>query len=173
MTAAEVTPKRELTQARLKELLHYDPETGIFTARGARPGPRPKSWPAVGSINGNGYVTIRVDGTTYQGHRLAWLYMTGKWPDDDIDHRNRRRSENRWENLREATNAQNAQNRKLASTNTSGCPGVWWNKDCGKWQAAIKVAGKRTHLGLFDAIADAADAYAAAKAKVHVFNPVV
>src|SRR5690349_15052213 len=103
--------KASLTQQYLKEILHYDPETGVFiwyTSRG-----HCKAGNVAGSLN-LGYILIGICNFKYQAHRLAWLYMTGEWPTFEIDHKNGVSSDNRWENLREATRIINGQNRRKA-----------------------------------------------------------
>src|SRR5665213_3102737 len=105
-----------LTQARLKKLLHYDPLTGMFTWRITHG--RHDRWKA-GARAGNLHKSdrrwlIRIEGIRYKAHRLAWLYMTGRWPRDQIDHKDTDSSNNVFTNLREATNAQNQQNRRRA-----------------------------------------------------------
>ena len=137
-----------ITQKELKELLHYDPETGIFTrlksvSSGARKGD------IAGHSTGNGYLQIGIKGRYYRAHRLAWLYMTGEWPKDQIDHINHIRTYNRWVNLREATNQENHKNQTLKSTNTSGVCGVYFRNDTLKWAAFIWVNDKPTNLGSF------------------------
>ena len=154
---------------RLRELLHYDPETGVFTRLKASGGGEP-----AGSIAGwldksTGYVRCNLDGICYRVHRLAWLYMTGEWPADQIDHINGERADNRFANLREATNAQNVQNRRKQRNNTSGYPGVSWFQT--KWQAHIRINGKLKHLGCFDNPKTAHDAYLKAKREHHPFCP--
>ena len=133
---------RILTQEELKEQLHYNPETGIFTWC--------KSWKVAGSINGHGYLQIKIGKNNYQLHRLAWIFMTGINSPMQIDHINNNRSDNRWCNLREATHNQNCQNSSLRYDNTSGYKGVGWHKGCKKWQARCFINGKRKHLGLFE-----------------------
>jgi hypothetical protein len=144
-----------LTQERLKELLHYDPETGHFTWRTHRGG---KATP--GSIAGNrtprGYRDIIVDGNRYMAHRLAFLYMTGSFPDAEADHVDRDASNNRWRNLRPATRSENGSNRALQVNNSSGARNVHWLKTRRKWQARGNLHGKQKHLGLFDDIEEAA-----------------
>lgn len=152
-----------LTQARLKELLLYDPITGLFTRK-----KKSGRFPAGSIIGGkdNGYVVILVDGKVYGAHRLAWLYMTGVMPIRMIDHKNTVRSDNSWTNLREATNAQNLGNRPANRNNTSGYKGVTWNKQVRKWKAQITLNGKNTVLGGFEKPEDAHKAYLVA-AKHH------
>ena len=101
------------------------------------------------------------------------MYAHGTWPEKQLDHINGIRDDNRLVNLREATPAENQQNRALHPLNTSGHPGVTWNKKERKWHAKIAVANKRYHLGLFDTVEEAAAAYADAKKKHHLFNPEV
>lgn len=160
----------ELTQSRLKELLAYDPATGVFTWRISGHGV------SVGKIAGclaaTGYRRIRIDSRNYQSHRLAWLYMTGDWPAAEIDHINGVRDDNRLTNLREATRKENSQNLGISPKNTSGFPGVHWNKQRRKWQAIIGKNGMRKHLGYFDTPDAAFDGYLAAKSEVHTFQPV-
>lgn len=112
-----------LTQAKLKELLEYDPISGVFRRKinigGAKIGD------IAGTDNGDGYMKIRVAGKSYKAHRLAWLYVMGRWPKNDIDHINGVRCDNRIINLREATRAENKQNtRKANSNNRTGLLGV-------------------------------------------------
>lgn len=151
-----------LTQQRLKELLHYDPETGLFSWRDTprTPGRRHSPGDIAGTVHRKtGYVRIGIDGTKYYAHRLAWLYMTGEWPDEQIDHRDTNRANNRWGNLRLATNQQNAINMKRPKDNTSGAKGVLWSKQSGKWVARLVVNGRQLHGGFFDTVEEASAAY--------------
>lgn len=156
--------KDDLTQADLKALLHYDPDTGVFSNRSGR---------AVGSPNGHRYTRIYVAGKMRYAHRLAWLYMTGCWPREAIDHIDGDGHNNSWSNLRAASQAQNQQNRRSAASHSrSGLLGVSWSKAAKKWQAAIRVNGRQTHLGLFDDPAFASAAYVAAKRELHPFGTI-
>ncbi len=133
-----IVPQRpELTAEELRELLNYDQETGIFT-RKVSTSNRVKVGAVAGCSGGDGYLLIMVQSRLYQAHRLAWLHTHGVWPKGQIDHINRDRSDNRIANLRDVTQKQNLQNRSKSSTNTSGHPGVSWNKRISKWQASIK-----------------------------------
>jgi hypothetical protein len=145
-----------LTANRLREVLDYDPQTGIFTRAGKR----------AGSSNGCGYLRIRVDGQRYLAHRLAWLHVHGVWPSDQIDHVNTDRADNRIANLRDASRSQNHANTPLSRANTSGFKGVYWAPHTARWRAAIKVNGKKRHLGYFYSANDAALAYEAAANKM-------
>lgn len=100
-----------LTQARLKEILHYDPDTGIFTRRLDR-GPNAPKDSVAGTPDKNGYIVIKVDFTQYKAHRLAWLYIYGVWPNNQIDHINHIVDDNRIVNLRDVTNSENQANRR-------------------------------------------------------------
>lgn len=159
-----------MTQERLKELLHYDPETGIFIWRVSRGG-KVIAGSTAGLVQRNGYVYIRVDRRRYLAHRLAWLYIHGKFPSDQIDHINRVRTDNRISNLRAATNAENTQNRSKRSDNTSGVIGVYWDNKRQKWRAQIRLNGHNIFLGSYQTVEEAAAARAAAKATYHTFNP--
>jgi hypothetical protein len=143
-----------ITAERLRKLLHYDPETGVFTWRMQR-GPA-AAGAVAGSPHRDGYVCIGIDGRWYLAHRLAWLYMSGEWPENQIDHHDGKRSNNRIANLRPATHAQNQMNSRAYGQ--SGRKGVSWNR--GRWQARIRVNRVLIHLGRFDDKEEAAAAYA-------------
>jgi hypothetical protein len=148
--------KTELTQARLKELLHYDPETGHFTRRVPRGGMVVGS--RAGKLNTSGHRQIRIDRRMYLAHRLAFLYMLGSFPTDCVDHINQVKDDNRWGNLRPATRQQNQGNKGLQRNNSSGHRGVSWDKRQGKWVAQGGRSGGRIHLGRFDSLEEAAAA---------------
>lgn len=163
---------RSLTQERLRELLTYDPLTGVFTRR------MPAGGKLVGSEAGTvnaitGYVHIVIDYRNYYGHRLAFLWMLGKWPEPEADHENGKQNDNRWVNLREATKAEQAQNVPVKSNNTAGFVGVHKRKSDGRWVAEIMVRRRKHYLGSFDAVEQAGAAYLEAKARLHTFNPTV
>ncbi len=156
---------KELTQERLKELLHYDAMTGEFTWKVYRGGKA-----RVGTIasydDGQGYIRIKIDGTRYKAHRLAFLYMTGEWPKDQVDHIDGCRSNNAFKNLREATERQNSANRRRSVGSYSGFKGVSFNRKQGNYSAQIKVNGKLIRLGRFNTPEAAHAAYCEA-AKHH------
>ncbi len=152
----------ELTAEYLRSVLHYDQESGIFTWK-VRTAHNVKVGDVAGSVNGRGYLQIRLQSRHYLAHRLAWLYMCGEWPEDQLDHVNRDRSDNRIANLREVTNKQNHQNKSKYSHNTSGHTGVYWNKQNSKWRALIMHNRKLIHLGYFTDIEDAIAARKAAE----------
>jgi len=139
----------ELTQERLKEVLSYSPDSGVFVWIKNRFGVIVGR--VAGNVSGNrGYRRIKIDGRLYLAHRLAWLYMHGEWPKDEIDHINISRDDNRICNLREATRLQNSRNKKLRSDNSTGMKGVYWHGQSKKWQASAGLDGKLIYLGLFD-----------------------
>jgi len=135
-----------LTQKRLKELLNYDPETGIFVWKVS------VSNVKVGDIAGtdcNGYVSIRADSKLYLAHRLAWLYEYGYFPENFLDHEDRNKSNNRSANLREVSNQCNARNTGNRKDNTSGVKGICFDKAAQKWVAKIYLDSGCYHLGYF------------------------
>lgn len=160
-----------LTQERLKELLHYDPATGVFTWRVA-PNGRVKAGAVAGNIDPQeGYVRIGIGGRLYRAHRLAWLYVHGAWPSQEIDHRFGVRHDNRISELREATKSENLQNQRRARADSkSGVLGVHWDKKNRKWRAQIRLGGCTSHLGLFSGKEEAHTAYLGAKAQRHPFS---
>lgn len=158
----------ELTQEYLKQRLHYDHDTGVFTwvtsAVAAKAGD--SAWHCAA----NGYVAIMINRKPYYAHRLAWLYMTGEWPTEQIDHINHVKSDNRFFNLREVTHSENQRNRTCQSNNTSGATGVSWEGSRNKWRARIRVNGKQVHVGRFDCFEAACDARKDAEAE-YGFHP--
>lgn len=148
-----------LTAERLREVLDYDPGTGVFRWRVSRPGVHAGT--VAGSVSASqGYRFIWVNRSKYSAHRLAWLHAYGVWPAGELDHRNWVRDDNRLANLREATGAQNSQNRR-------GCAGFY---PSGRgWRATIMVDGKSHNLGTFDTPEEASAAYVAAKKDLHPF----
>ena len=152
----------ELTVEYLRSILNYDPETGIFTWKISNSS-RAKVGAVAGSLDGNGYLRLRLQSRLYQAHRLAWFYMCGEWPKLNIDHINRNPSDNRLVNLRDVTQKQNLQNAGKRSDNTSGHPGVSWYKQRSKWRARIKHNQKNIHLGYFSTLEEAIAARKAAE----------
>lgn len=120
-----------------------------------------------GGEGAKGYWMIGINGKRYYAHILAWFYMTKAMPDVEIDHQDRDRKNNRWNNLRLATRRQNAANAKLPVTNTSGYKGVSWNRKLKKWFVTIRQEGKSVYLGRFSSPADAAQAYRDAAQRIH------
>lgn len=158
-------PKPELppfTLERVKELLDYDPETGLF----ARKLPSGRRVPCSTRLNSWGYVLVGVDRRSIGAHRLAWFYMTGEWPEDDVDHRDRNRANNRFDNLRPASRAENMQNLGEAHRD-SAIPLLGVSRKRGRFAASIAVDGKRKYLGAYGTPKEAHEAYLAAKRELH------
>lgn len=137
-----------LTAQQLREVLHYDPETGQFSWSPHYHGGRLRGKP-VGHVSvETGHVNIRVFKRSYEAHRLAWLYMTGVWPENTVDHENRVPHDNRWKNLRDATMTQQRQNQKMRKDNRHGYRGLELHTS-GLWRVRIGLNGKRIQVGYF------------------------
>lgn len=148
-----------ITQHRLKQLLDYDPETGVFRWRELAHNRVHcvKIGDVAGGLNAHGYVMVAVDGKKYPAHRLAWLYVHGHWPKEQIDHKNRCRDDNRLCNLRSATRSQNGANSPAPKNNKSGFKGV--NFFRGAWHATIRKDGRTRYLGRHETPEAASEAY--------------
>lgn len=153
------------TQERLREVVSYDPDTGIFTRLISVPfGPAGSQ---CGCKNLQGYVVFRVDGNLYYAHRLAWLYVHGEWP-ETVDHINGDRADNRIANLRSASQTVNMWNARTSVANTSGLKGVSRMKN-GKWKAQISVDNRNQFIGNFSTREAAYAAYFAAAVRLRGF----
>lgn len=153
-------------------ILDYDLVTGIWTWRYRPTGSAQWNGHFAGKIAGGidkieRYWRIRIDGTLYHAHRLAFVYVEDRWPDDEVDHVNLDRSDCSWWNLREATHSQNGCNKKQKSTNTSGFKGVWFHNGGGGWVAELHVNKKRYRKFSFATAEAAAEAYAEMAKKHH------
>lgn len=156
-----------LTAERLREVLAYDPESGLFTWL-IRPSMAVRIGDVAGSLSDKGYLIIRINKQNYKGHRLAWLYIKGEWPVDQIDHINHVKSDNRVANLRAVTNAENGQNRDRPHRNSkSGVRGVHYVAARDRWCASIRVSGRLRHVGHYKTAEEAHQAYLNAKAELH------
>lgn len=150
-----------LTVERLRQLVHYDFVTGKFM-RLVSTSPRALAGDECGDLDGKGYIRLRVDGKRYSGHRLAWFYITGCWPENEVDHWNLIRTDNRWGNLREADTFTNKRNTGARRNNKVGFKGVSWHPFSKKWRARIYVDGREQNLGMYDTPEEANAAYARA-----------
>lgn len=153
-----------VSRERLLAVLNYDPETGVFLWKVGL------SNVVAGSVAGyisRGYRLIAIDGRNYFAARLAWLYITGEWPEADVDHWDLDKSNDRFGNLRAATRSQNNANAPAPKTNRSGRKGVHWHAQRRKWVAAISVENRTRYLGIFEDIDAAAAAYQAAAIERH------
>ena len=174
----------------LRQLLDYDTRTGLFSwasptrvwfaseahwlaFKQQQAGIAPFSWAHTG-----GYTAGEIGGEPLLAHRAVWAYCHGSWPDDQIDHINHNRADNRISNLRLASQSENAKNAGRRSDNTSGVTGVYWSKSRRKWVAQIGLPGGVTKpLGRYSSLADAAAARKAAEQKYgfhpnHGFDPI-
>lgn len=147
-----------LTRSRLQELLNYDTETGIFLWRVTN-SRRAQAGSFAGHVTRYGYIEISVDGCRAKAHRLAWLYIYGALPVEQIDHINGNRADNRIKNLREAKPFENNGNMKRPRHNKSGVKGVYWDASRARWHAQIQIAGRSKSLGRFVDIREAQAAY--------------
>lgn len=157
-----------LTQDQLKEVLHYSPETGVFTWL-VSPCPRLRKGAEAGCVNIQSGKPYRVVGVRYQlypAHRLAFLYMTGEFPEDQVDHIDGNGCNNIWSNLRAVTGLENQKNRRKNANNTSGRTGIYWNVNRNRWVSRIMVEGKSKYLGCFTNKEDAIAARKKAEAEL-------
>lgn len=148
----------------LRNLLDYDPETGVLTwkERTWRDFPTPRRLETVREWNKknsgknaakkvtDGYLVVATHNRQFRAHRVAWAIFHGEWPSDQIDHINGVRDDNRISNLREVNNKQNSRNQRRRKTNKSGVTGVFWSDAHGMWLAQIRVSGRCKHLGRFE-----------------------
>lgn len=142
---------KPLTQEELKRHLDYDQYTGIFTWIVANCN-RVRKGGIAGSVKksgGKSYISIMVNKKEYYAHRLAFLYMDGSLPEDEVDHISGNGLNNTWKNIREVSGQENRKNRRLQRNNKSGCVGVSWSNRDKKWYTQIGLHGKRKFLGSF------------------------
>lgn len=153
----------KITQAELRAALDYDPATGLFRWR--LPRKKVRVGDVAGRVREDGHRVICVNRRQYLASHLAWLYMTGSWPDPEVDHRDKNPSNDAWENLREATRQQQCFNRRVRSDSTTGIKGVVPYKD--GFKALIYRGGKAVTLGIFKNKDKAARAYQIAASNDH------
>jgi HNH endonuclease len=135
--------KEYFTADKLREAVDYDPETGLFYWKSGKP--------VTLHSQTRGYKQIKIFDQLRMAHRLAWLWVHGKWPDGVIDHINGVTSDNRLENLRDVTQSENLRNRTKVNKNSqSGYPGVYPSSPRGKWRAVVVVDGKHTYHGTYE-----------------------
>jgi hypothetical protein len=149
-----VGEKEVIDQETVRKLFHYDAESGILLWRYGN-GKNVKPWQQAKSLNGQGYCTVKVNGTNYRVHRLIWLYVYGDFPKEDIDHKNRIRNDNRLCNLRAVSRTDNCQNISLPNHNKSGHIGVSWFDLRKTWTVYVKVNKKNKWLGYYKNLDDA------------------
>lgn len=150
-----MTNNNIITQTQLKKILHYNQSTGIFTRKKDQ-SINIKSGDIAGTIrkpcNGKSYIQISVRGKIYYAHRLAYLYVIGKFPRNKTDHQDGNGLNNKWHNIKPATSKENSQNMRLRDNSISGCCGVNWHSKANKWQVTIGVNLKSIYLGLYSDI---------------------
>jgi len=148
-----------ITQSELKDILHYDQDTGVFTWL--------KNYIVAGTVEKKGYIAIKINKKSYKAHRLAWLYVYGNFPKEQIDHLNGIKNDNCINNLREATASENMLNRKQFKTSSAEFKGISFHKKQQKWTAKIQINKQRIWLGSFYSANEAAIAYKNAAIKLH------
>ena len=154
-----------ITQDRLRELAHYCPKTGQFTH--LQSDRRKKAGMPAGSLRQDGYVYVMFDGKRALAHRFAWLYVTGEWPTQEIDHIDGNKANNAFANLRQVSRQANTENKRQAKrTSTTGLLGVVKHRN--RFVAAITHSGKRIYLGVFETAEAAHATYLKAKRELHV-----
>lgn len=161
---ATIKNERKLTAERLREVLHYDRDTGLFYWKETI-SPKAVKGSVAGMVRSNGYRVIVIDKEVHRAGRLAWLYVHGEFPTKLIDHISADKSDDRIDNLRLAEFAENSWNIGITRRNTSGFKGAYKSK--WGWWSSIVVHGKRTHLGSFSSAPEAAAAYASAANRLH------
>jgi HNH endonuclease len=167
---ADLKPEVDMiTQARLKELFDYDPESGNLIWRVDR-GANKMRGKVAGYIHSTGYRHVRTGEGQEKAHRLIWMYHYGSFPTQHVDHINGDCSDNRIENLREATRSQNQQNRRVNKNSSTGLLGVQRNHK--KWKATIRLNNAPIYIGTFDTPEEAHQAYLAKKRELHPFSTI-
>lgn len=163
--------RNDLTADYVRSILDYNPETGVFVWKHRDDVPNHVNVRLAGKTAGvmyeGGYIKIKIHDKHYAAHRLAWLYKTGEWPKDEVDHRDTKRNNNGFMNLREATLAKNQMNTGTPKNNKSGYKGVSWWKKQKRWVAQIGYNKKRIFLGYFKTAEGAYAAYCNASKKYH------
>ena len=148
----------------IRSWLTYDPETGAlyWSKSGGDRRVKGRQW---GSKSSSGYINGAVMGRSYRAHTIIWIYMTGEYPSEHIDHINGVRDDNRWCNLRMVSNKENSRNSSLSSSNKTGVTGVYLMKRDGVYVANICVDGKTLYLGRYKELSSAAKARKMAEIK--------
>jgi hypothetical protein len=160
-----------INAAYVREHLSYDPETGIVTwIKLTHKKSNKKVGQVAGGTHDRGYNFVTLKKRRYFMHRVIWLYMTGKWPENHIDHADRITDNNRWRNLRSATIAENGQNMKLPSDNTSGHKGI--RKHGNRYQVRLRAFGIDTPFQSYATLEEAVDARRCLKQQMHTFHPI-
>lgn len=152
--------QRTVTFEDVKGAFKYNPEDGVFSFIEEERNSRIR-------LTVEGYVSCSFMGSSHFVHRLIWLYMTGAYPKKMIDHIDGNRSNNKWDNLREADSHQNGCNCVITKSNATGYKNVMRDKNSGLYKSHIMVHGKQHHLGYFDNPVDAYEAFVKASKDLH------
>lgn len=158
--------KQLITHERLLELIEYNPDSGEILSKVDR-GSRCKKGKILGTKNTTGHIVLQLDKRMYLAHRLVWFYCFKEWPVNIIDHIDRNSSNNKLDNLREATKATNNYNSKLYSTNTTGIKGAFFDSRRNLYYSQIVANGKKTWLGYFNTLEEAGQVYSIAAKDLH------
>lgn len=162
--------RNDLSPEFLREILSYDPLTGDLRWKVSRP-PRGRIGAIAGIIDDQGRRKLGIAGEEYFAHRIIWVWMTGAWPEYEVDHRDEIKSNNKWTNLRHVTPSQNHRNRGAQKNNVSGYKGVCFDSSKQKWLATINVRmdgrKKHIHLGWYNSPEEAHTSYCAGALKFH------
>lgn len=153
-----------LTQKRLKEVVRYNKQTGLFYWKVSVG--KAKRGEVAGHTDSAGYTKVSIDGVKYFAHRLVWLYVYGAWPTQNIDHKDLCRSNNRLSNLRDVGQSLNGLNGPLRCNNSSGYTGVSYDARRGEWVAYVNRARRKKHLGAYKNLAEAVAARRSALAQI-------
>lgn len=137
--------RNDVSQSRLHYLFDYEVDSGRFIRKIKTAG-RVRVGDNAGTRHNKGYWLIMVDGVLYLRHRLAWLYVTGEWPEHEVDHVDMDRANDAWSNLRAATASENQSNRRIRPDNKIGLKGVSRASRTTFW-SSVSHQGKTTYLG--------------------------
>lgn len=157
--------QKKLTHKRLKELVDYDPESGYFSWKFGRPGA--SMGVRCGTVKKAGYTILTLDRTLFRAHRVAWFFVHGEWPKDEIDHINRMRSDNRLANLRIADRSKNGFNKPVRSDSKIGVKNVSYDQETGVYYVRLVIDKKPFNFGGFATIGEAAACAATERLKHH------
>jgi len=142
--------RNDITAEYVRSILDYDPETGVFRWKHRTDATPQWNSHYAGTIAGtnhwSGYTDIKIQKTSYRAHRIAWLWMTGEWPSEQIDHADLNKGNNKWCNLREATHSNNSMNSPIRKDNSSGYKNVEWHNKYKKWCVKIGIENKQVEL---------------------------
>jgi len=155
-----------MTQDDLKQILRYCKDSGKFHWLSYR-SPKAKAGSEAGCLRPDGYIQLMINGKNYYAHRLAYLYVLGRMPINFVDHKNGKRNDNVFSNLRLANGSQNQHNQNMYSNNSTGYKGVYFDASNKRYKSQISIKGKRIHIGRFDTLEEASKAYIEKAKELH------